>query len=116
MPIFNGQLWMVPNRAHEISVEIHLDEERIKLISHGNEIGDWPLSDVEMELRDNDIHINVEGEELVIWSSDPDFAPALVGEEIEENFEPYTPWISPAARGRYRRRRRSFWKRLFGRR
>ena len=116
MARFRGQLWMVPNRVHEIEVEIFLDEERIKLISHGNEIGDWPLSDVEMELRDNDIHMFVEGEELVVWSSDPDFAPALVGEEIEENFEPYIPWDSPASQIAARRRNRPLWKRIFSRR
>lgn len=115
MAIFSGQLWLVPDRIHEISVEIFLNEERIKLISDGDEIGDWPLSEVEMELRDNDIHMFVEGEELVVWSSDPDFAPALVGEEIKENFEPYIPWESPARPGRHRRRR-SLRRRLFGRR
>ena len=114
MAIFKGQLWMVPDRLHEISVEIFLDEERIKLISNGTEIGDWPLADVDMELQDNDIHIFAEGEELVVWSSDPGFAPALVGEEIPESFEPYIPWDSPA--NRYRGRKRSIWKRLFGRR
>lgn len=114
MEIFRGQLWLVPDRAHEISVEIFLDEERIKLLSEGSEIGDWPLADVEMELRGNDIHIFAEGEELVVWSSDPAFAPALVGEEIEENFETYIPWDSPARRGVHRRRKRSLWRRLFG--
>ena len=114
MAIFKGQLWMVPDRVNEISVEIFLDEERIKLISNGNEIGDWQLADVEMELQDNDIHIFVEDEELVVWSSDPDFAPALVGQEIEEDFEPYIPWDSPARRGAHIRRKRSLWRRLFG--
>lgn len=116
MAIFEGQLWLVPDRVNEISVEIFLNEERIKLISNGTEIGDWPLSDVEMELRDNDIHMFVEGEEMVVWSSDPDFTVALVGEEAKESFEPYIPWDSPARRGAHLRRRRSLWRRLFGRR
>jgi hypothetical protein len=114
--IFRGQLWMVPNRVHEISVEIFLNEERIKLISDGTEIGDWPLAEVDMELRDKDIHMFVEGEELVVWSSDPDFAPALVGQEIEEDFEPYIPWDSPASQRRPRPRKRSLLRRLLGRR
>lgn len=112
--IFRGQLWLVPDRVREISVEIFLNEERIKLISDDTEIGDWPLSDVEMELRDNDIHMFVEGEELVVWSSDPGFAPSLVGEEIEDDFEPYIPWDSSARRGAHRRRKRSLLKRLLG--
>lgn len=113
MAIFKGQLWLVPNRVHEISVEIFLDEERIKLISNGKEIGDWPLADVQMELVDNDIHIFAEGEELVVWSSDPGFAPALVGEEIKESFEPYIPWDSPARR-MPQSKKRGLWSRIFG--
>lgn len=113
MAIFKGQLWLVPDRAHEVRVEIFLNEERIKLVSHGTVIGDWPLEDIEMELRDNDVHIFVEGEELVVWSADPSFTPALVGESATESFEPYIPYEAPAGRGAHLRRRR---RGLLGRR
>lgn len=106
MSIFRGQLWLVPDRVNEISVEIFLNEERIRLVSNGTVIGDWPLADVKMELIDNDVHLYVEDEELVLWSSDPDFTPALVGVETEDNFEPYTPWEPPSGRHLKRGRRR----------
>lgn len=115
MAIFKGQLWLATDRVGEISVEIFLNEERIKLVSNGTEIGDWALSDVKMELKDHDVHLYVEDEEMVIWSSDPGFTPAMVGEEAAENYEPYIPWDSDATQEYVRRRKRkTFWQRLFG--
>lgn len=116
MAIFKGQLWLATDRVGEVSVEIFLNEERIKLMSNGTEIGDWPLSEVKMELKDHDVHLFVEDEEMVIWSSDPGFTPAMVGEEAAENFEPYVPWDSPEAQEYVRRRkRRKLWRRVLGR-
>lgn len=117
MPIFKGQLWLATDRVGEVSVEIFLNEERIKLMSNGTEIGDWPLSEVKMELKEHDVHLHVEGEEMVIWSSDPGFTPAMVGEEIAENFEPYIPWDGPGGQDyMLRRKRKKLWNRLLGRR
>jgi hypothetical protein len=115
MPIFKGQLWLVPERAHELSVKIFLDEERIKVTSGHSVIGDWPLADVEMELRNNDIHMFVEGEELVVWSPDPEFAPALVGEEVAESFEAYVPYEPSSGRHLRRRKRKRLVRRILGR-
>lgn len=116
MAIFKGQLWLVPDRVGEVSVEIFLNEERIKLMSNGTEIGDWPLEKVKMELKDNDIHLYVEDEEMVIWSSDPGFTPAMIGEDAVENYEPYVPWDSDAAQEYIRRRKRKrLLRRLLGR-
>lgn len=115
MAIFKGQLWLVPERVHEVSVEIFLDEERIKLISGDTVIGDWQLEDVEMKLLDNDIHMFVEGEELVVWSADPDFSRALVDQEIDEGFEPYVPYEPTTVRHLRRRRRRRLMNRILGR-
>ena len=44
-------------------------------------MGDGALSEVGIDYQDNDIHMLVEGEELVVWSLDPEFAPALLGPE-----------------------------------
>lgn len=116
MATFKGRLWLVPDRVSEVSVEIHVDEERIKLTSNKTVIGDWPFSDVNIESRDHDIHIFVEGEELVVWSHDPGFAPVLLR---ERSADPQTSAVSRASSGRgahsrsrIRRRRRTRRRRL----
>lgn len=85
MTTYNGRLWLVPNRLSEVSVEIQLADERLRIVSRGTLIGDWPLSDVRMEYRDHDVHLFVEGEELVVWSHDPGFAPALLGPGTDDD-------------------------------
>jgi len=113
---FKGRLWLVPDRVSEVSVEIHLDEERIKLTSNRTVIGDWPLSDVNIELRDHDIHIFAEGEELVVWSHDPGFAPVLLRDRPADLQIPASSRTSSSrgahSRSRIRRRRRARRRRL----
>lgn len=106
MAIYNGRLWLVPDRLSEVSVEIQLDDERLRIVSRGTLIGDWPLSDVQMEYRDHDIHLFVEGEELVVWSHDPGFAPDLLGSETVDVGS--SPRVS-SHRGAHRSRRRARW-------
>jgi hypothetical protein len=120
MERFEGQLWLVPEYANELNVEILLEEERIRIFSGRTTIGDWRLDEVDMELRNGHIFMRVEGEELIFSSLDPGFAPALIGEELDESDEPYIPYEPPAKRGRHRRgkrrRRRSPLRYLFSRR
>lgn len=103
MQRFEGQLWLVSEYTDELNVEILLEEERIRIFSGRTAIGDWELDEVEMELRKGHIFMRVEGEEFIVSSPDPGFAPALVGEEIEESDEPYIPYEPPRTRGRHRR-------------
>jgi hypothetical protein len=78
MGTYSGRLWLVHDRLSDVRVTVHLDDETIKIFSNGTVIGDWSLSDVEVRQVEGDVHLVVEGEELVVSSTDPGFAPALV--------------------------------------
>ena len=78
MATFNSRLWIVPDRLSEVGVTVDVGLERIRIVSGGIVIGDWPIDDVTLEYRDNDVHIFAEGEELVVWSTEPGFVKAML--------------------------------------
>ena len=80
MRTFSGRLWLVkdPHSDVEVDVEIDLDEERLRISSNGSQIGDWSFDAVDVTRDDEEVHLFVEGEELVLVSSDIWFAPAIV--------------------------------------
>ena len=53
-----------------IRVEIHLDRETMSLVSPYGELGSWPLSGMGIASRVDGFHLKVEGEELVLSTSD----------------------------------------------
>ena len=107
MQRFEGQLWLLPDYSSELNVEILLDEGRIRVFSGWTLIGNWKLDEVDMELREGHVFMRVEGEELIVRSTDPEFAPALTGQDVEDSNEPYIPYESPS-RGRSERNSRKW--------
>lgn len=80
MDTYEGLLCVVPDRQSTLGVEIHLDEESIKITSNDTVIGEWELSEILVrEIGRNNVRMVVEGEEVIVSSGDPDFMPALVG-------------------------------------
>lgn len=79
MRSFSGRLWLVKDRHPEIEAEllIDLDEERIRIRSDEMVIGDWSFDELDVTRDGKEIHLTVEGEELVMVSGDVWFAPAL---------------------------------------
>lgn len=78
MKTYSGRLWLVPHPESKLRVEIVFDDEKMKITSDDNIIGDWPLPDVTVRSTSRtEARLYVEGEELVVFSRDPDFMPAL---------------------------------------
>ncbi len=79
MRTFSGRLWLVRDQHSKVETEVvlDLDEQRLKITSHDVEIGDWSVDEFDVTREGAEIHLTVEGEELVIVSSDIRFAPAV---------------------------------------
>lgn len=84
MATYDGRLWLVPHRDSKLRVEIELRDEKIKITSNGELIGDWPLADViVLSTNRTEAHLAVEGEELVIFTRDANFVPAMMAFKSE---------------------------------
>ena len=53
-----------------IHVEIHLEDEELRLSSGHGELGRWPLSDIGVAAKLDGFHLRIEGEELIISTND----------------------------------------------
>ncbi|HJU51877.1 MAG TPA: hypothetical protein VJ815_06050 [Acidimicrobiia bacterium] len=108
-----GTVRMAGETQTGIRVEIHLDRETMSLVSPYGELGTWPLSGMGIASRVDGFHLKVEGEELVLSTSD-DVAFALAvgirsttsprlnrqlahardgGIDVEERLAPPTPEV-----------------------
>lgn len=65
-----GTVRMAGETQTGIRVEIHLDRETMSLVSPYGELGTWPLSGMGIASRVDGFHLKVEGEELVLSTSD----------------------------------------------
>lgn len=65
-----GTVRMAGEADTSIRVEIHLDDETMRLVSPYGELGRWPLSGLGISARLDGFHIKVEGEELVLSTND----------------------------------------------
>ncbi len=65
-----GTVRMAGEADTGIRVEIHLDDETMRLVSPYGELGRWPLSGMGISARIDGFHIKVEGEELVLSTND----------------------------------------------
>lgn len=72
-------MWLVPDRFADVIVEVHLDDDRIRIVSNEIIIGDWPWTEVDIETSDDGIHLFAEAEELVIRPDEFGFKAALPG-------------------------------------
>jgi hypothetical protein len=69
---------LAPHREPNLRVEIELRDEKIKITSNDEVIGDWPLAEVTFRsTTSTETHLLVEGEELVIFTRNADFIPAV---------------------------------------
>lgn len=65
-----GTVRMAGETQTGIRVEIHLDNETLSLVSPYGALGTWPLAGVGISARPDGFHLKVEGEELVLATSD----------------------------------------------
>lgn len=65
-----GTVRMVGESEAGIRVEIHLEDEELRLASGHGELGRWPLSDIGVAAKLDGFHLRIEGEELIITTSD----------------------------------------------
>lgn len=65
-----GTVRMAGEAETGIRVEIHLDDETMRLVSPYGELGRWPLTGMGISARLDGFHIKVEGEELVLSTND----------------------------------------------
>lgn len=73
-----GTVRMAGETQTGVRVEIHLDRETMSLISPYGQLGTWPLSGMGISARVDGFHLKVEGEELVLsTSNDVAFALAV---------------------------------------
>jgi hypothetical protein len=56
--------------ADSIRVEVHLDREELTILSSAGELGSWSLADIGVNARSDGFHLRVEGEELLLSTSD----------------------------------------------
>jgi hypothetical protein len=78
LKIYSGRLWLVPHRDSKLRVEIELRDEKIRIVSNDEVIGDWHLAEVDLySTTSTEAYLGVEGEELVIFTRDADFIPAM---------------------------------------
>jgi hypothetical protein len=65
-----GTVRMMGEAESAIRVEIHLEDEELRLVSTHGELGRWPLSDIGVAAKLDGFHLRIEGEELVISTND----------------------------------------------
>jgi len=65
-----GTVRMMGEADSAIRVEIHLEDEELRLVSAHGELGRWPLSDIGVAAKLDGFHLRIEGEELVISTND----------------------------------------------
>lgn len=79
MKTYSGRLWLTPDKDSKLRVEIRLRDERIRITSNEDVIGDWPLAGVGVRSTGStEVRLAVEGEELVIFTRDADFVPTML--------------------------------------
>ena len=73
-----GTVRMAGEAQSTIHVELHLEDEELRIVSQQGELGRWPLSDIGVAAKLDGFHLRIEGEELIIATSDDaQFALAL---------------------------------------
>lgn len=65
-----GHVKMAGDHDFGLRVEISLDTEELRLVTAGGELGRWPLDQIGVNARPDGFHLRVEGEELVLSTSD----------------------------------------------
>jgi hypothetical protein len=75
---FEGSLRMKGEKSPGVAVTIDLQRGRLAIHTPGGELGVWSLDDVGVRGEDDGFHLRVEGEEVVLTTSDdPGFALAI---------------------------------------
>jgi hypothetical protein len=65
-----GTVRMMGEAESAIRVEIHLEDEELRLVSTHGELGRWSLSDIGVAAKLDGFHLRIEGEELVVSTND----------------------------------------------
>jgi hypothetical protein len=65
-----GTVRILGEAEQAIHVEIHLEDEELRLASGHGELGRWPLTDIGVAAKLDGFHLRIEGEELVISTND----------------------------------------------
>ncbi|MGQ0849693.1 MAG: hypothetical protein ACT4OP_11345 [Actinomycetota bacterium] len=78
MPEFPGKLRIGANPFDLVGADIAVEEGCLALIVSDNEVGEWPLDELGIEVAVDGFHIIVEGEEFIFTTGNPAaFARAL---------------------------------------
>lgn len=123
MGTYSGHMWLAPHQSDKLEVQILLDEEAIRITSNGALIGDWAMSDVEIGHVGQNLHLFVEGEQIVIAPTDSRLVPAMLDpssiEQAAPEPEPDTSQPEPempssskgtSKKGAHKAKRRMRWK------
>jgi hypothetical protein len=70
MTELTGVVKLPGSNEQSLRVEIHLDREELRLLSMSGELGRWPLHQVGINAQSDGFHLRVEGEELILTTSD----------------------------------------------
>lgn len=116
MSTYGGHMWLAPNWSDQIEVQLVLENELIILTSRSKVIGEWEISDVDIEFVEDRIHLFVEGEHLIISTGDADLVAAsrqaafkrARWEDVAPEGKPARETASP--RGAHRADERMLWK------
>jgi hypothetical protein len=65
-----GTVRILGEAESAIRVEIHLEDEELRLVSTHGELGRWPLADIGVAAKLDGFHLRIEGEELVVSTND----------------------------------------------
>lgn len=65
-----GTVRILGEAESAIHVEIHLEDEELRLVSGHGELGRWSLSDIGVAAKLDGFHLRIEGEELIISTND----------------------------------------------
>lgn len=79
MARYSGRIWENSDRELKLRVEIDIGVEKFKISANESVIGEWPLGEPTVRSVDNtSVQMYLDGEEITIFSRDPDFVPAFV--------------------------------------
>ena len=67
---FEGSLKMQGETGTGINVEIDLEHERLLIKTRSTVLGEWSLSDVGIQSANDGFHLRIEGEQVILTTTD----------------------------------------------
>lgn len=70
MSLFPARLYIPGQTKLPLNVEVDISEERLSLTAMGRTVADWPLGEVDIEVRPDGFHLEFDNEEIVLSVTD----------------------------------------------